>query len=434
MPTQPWLQKCSSWAAKAGLDKLKPTSGKLLQSVQPVENNGWADLPAEVIEAVLDNLNEKDCWSSRLISSNWGVVVRDYQCGLVVPVDPRTLWSQSSSFRQRQAQYPRTRFTFKLARPFDFGECAELLSATVNKEKLANCDLQLTLVTKESISPAQSDSRSASACGVLNSSRQTLERIILTSRGWDTATLSALDTLPKLHTVTIKVLSLTVEDAIVLSHLLQPSSIQIMLRKCSKMVPEAFTILSSSQANITHLEASNLVYIDLQGVKITRGGEKLLESTICAQQKAGKLPLAVAMVLPKFSKRFGDNVFTPECLHYPAFAPIPDGRRNMVICGSVNKNQELKDTIVAVQGMQLSRRCGGIGSGWVSKLYGSDTAPVLVDRQSGAPAQVVEVHYSAYQIAPAGYDGTNFGLGQFGGTLQRALQLSALSAPSSLDW
>ena len=79
-------------------------------------------------------------------------------------------------------------------------------------------------------------------------------------------------------------------------------------------------------------------------------------------------------------------------------------------------------------------RCGGIGSGWVSKLYGSDTAPVLVDRQSGAPAQVVEVHYSAYQIAPAGYDGTNFGLGQFGGTLQRALQLSALSAPSSLDW
>jgi len=103
-------------------------------------------------------------------------------------------------------------------------------------------------------------------------------------------------------------------------------------------------------------QASNLVYLDLQGVKITRGGEKLLESTICAQQKAGKMQPAVAMVLPKFSKRYGDNVFTPECLHYPAFAPIPDGRRNIVICGNVNKNQELKDTIAAIQGMQLSCR------------------------------------------------------------------------------
>ena len=302
----------------------------------------------------------------------------------------------------------------------------------------------------------QSDSRSASACGVLTSSRQTLERVILTSRGWDTATLSALDTLPKLRAVTIKVLSLAVEDAVVLSRLLQPDSIQIMLRKCSKMVSEAFIILSSSQANITHLElwemenaclcklqsmqsligltivrpssdftgealvsqpnldtlrlvscfaltddglrsllaaaplikmlliqqelqhtcpaelsdsdvltkhglvsvaqASHLAYLDLQGVKITRGGEKLLESTICAQQKAGKMPAAVAMVLPKFSKRYGDNVFTPECLHYPAFAPIPDGRRNLITCGNANKNQELKDTIVAVQGLQLSRR------------------------------------------------------------------------------
>ena len=302
----------------------------------------------------------------------------------------------------------------------------------------------------------QSDSRSASACGVLNSSRQTIQRVILTSRGWDTATLSALDTLPRLRTVTIKVLSLAVEDAIVLSHLLQPDSIQIMLRKCSKTAPEAFTILSSSQANITHLEvwemenaclcklqsmqsltgltivrpstdftgealvsqpnldtlrlvscfaltddglrsllaaaplvkmlliqqelqhtcptqlsdsdtltkhglvsiaqASNLVYLDLQGVKITRGGEKLLESTLCAQQKAGKLLPAVAMVLPKFSERYGDNVFTPECLHYPAFAPIPDGRRNMIHCGNVNKNQELKDTIEAIEGTQLSCR------------------------------------------------------------------------------
>ena len=164
MPTQPWRKRYSGWVSKVGLEKLKASSSKALQITQPQEVNGlllilltmgcvglhhraqlwsrlclivqgndWADLPAEVIEAVLDNLNEKDCWDCRLISSNWGIVVREYQCGLVIPVHPRTLWSQSSSFRQRQAQYPRTRFTLKLARPFDFGELAELLSATVKK-------------------------------------------------------------------------------------------------------------------------------------------------------------------------------------------------------------------------------------------------------------------------------------------------------------
>ncbi len=41
MPTQPWLQRYNSWAAKAGLEKLKSRSSKSLQSVQPVvEVNG----------------------------------------------------------------------------------------------------------------------------------------------------------------------------------------------------------------------------------------------------------------------------------------------------------------------------------------------------------------------------------------------------------
>ena len=35
--------------------------------------------------------------------------------------------------------------------------------------------------------------------------------------------------------------------------------------------------------------ATNLVYIDLTGVKVTKGGEKLLESSIVAQQKAGNM-------------------------------------------------------------------------------------------------------------------------------------------------
>lgn len=302
----------------------------------------------------------------------------------------------------------------------------------------------------------QSESRTASACGILHSNRQTLQHVILASRGWDTATLRALDDLSNLHTVTLKVLCLTVEDATVISHLLRPTSIKIMLRKCAKMVPEAFKIFSSSQASITHLElwdlensclgelrsmqsltslavvrpsteftgeglelqpnldtlrlvscfalsndglrallasapqlkllliqqelqhacppelrdsdtltkhglvdvaqAANLVYLDLQGVKVTRGGEKLLESSICAQQKAGKLQPAIAVLLPKFSKRYGDHLFTPDNLHYPAFVPHPDGRTNMITCGSVNKNQDLKDTISALQALQIKRK------------------------------------------------------------------------------
>ena len=95
-----------------------------------MQGNGWADLPGEVIEEVLDILCAKDRWNSRLISSNWGHVVREYECDVVVSVDAKTLLSQSSSFRQRQKQYPRTRFTLKLAKPLGFDECAALLSTT----------------------------------------------------------------------------------------------------------------------------------------------------------------------------------------------------------------------------------------------------------------------------------------------------------------
>ena len=64
--------------------------------------------------------------------------MRDYQSDVVVPVDTKTFWSQSSSFRQRQKQYPRTRFTLKLAKPLEFAACAELLSATAAKVSLSS--------------------------------------------------------------------------------------------------------------------------------------------------------------------------------------------------------------------------------------------------------------------------------------------------------
>jgi len=79
-----------------------------------------------------------------------------------------------------------------------------------------------------------------------------------------------------------------------------------------------------------------------------------VESSICAQQKAGNMQPAVVMLLPKFSKRYGDNVFTPDSMHYPAFAPHRDGRTNMISCGNVNKNQDLKDTISAVQALHVN--------------------------------------------------------------------------------
>ena len=302
----------------------------------------------------------------------------------------------------------------------------------------------------------QSDSRSASAGDVVLSSSQSIQRIVLSRRGWDSATFAALDECPKLDTVTVKVLCLCEEDVRVLSNLMMPSSLQIMLRKCNKMKPKDFHTLTSGTAAITHLElwelenacfaqlqsiqslsgltlvrpcvqltgqgfnpqprletlrlvscfglsdnglrellasapslkilmiqqelqhtrpvelkdsdtltkhglvsiseASELIYVDLQGVRVTRGGEKLLESTICAQQKAGKMQPAVVLVLPKFSKRLGDPLFTPDSLHYPAFVPCMEGRASTINCGSVSKSSELKETMAAFQALQVTRR------------------------------------------------------------------------------
>ena len=116
----------------------------------------------------------------------------------------------------------------------------------------------------------QSDSHSASACDVIRSNSATLQHVILSSRGWDAATLSALVDLPKLRTVTIKVLSLTVDDASIISHLLRPESVQVMLRKSAKMLPEAFKVLTTGQASITHLELwelQNSCFCELQSVQ-----------------------------------------------------------------------------------------------------------------------------------------------------------------------
>lgn len=317
----------------------------------------------------------------------------------------------------------------------------------------------LTQLTNLEDLALQSDSRSASAGDVLHSSRHSLQRIVLSSRGWDTATFEALHDLVKLDTVTVKVLLLTDGDAITLGSLLRPSSVQLLLRKCSKMQPSTFHTLTSGIARITHLElweldqagycqlqplqflsgltlvwtcpevtgqgfksqprldtlrlmscpglsdeglqeiiastpalrmltinqtselnihlptsqelrrshqhpaelthtdkltkhglislveASQLMYVDLQGVRITKGGAKLLESSICVQQKAGRMPSAVGLVLAKFPERYGECLSTLNSLQYPSFVLCPEGRSNIIRCGSVNRNAELKQVL-----------------------------------------------------------------------------------------
>ena len=100
--------------------------------------------------------------------------------------------------------------------------------------------------------------------------------------------------------------------------------------------------------------ASSLVYIDLTGVKVTKGGEKMLESSIVAQQKAGKMQPAVALLLPKFSNSYGDYVFSTDSLHFPSFVPHPAGRTSMVMCGSLNKDAELKQVIASMQAVAVN--------------------------------------------------------------------------------
>ena len=313
----------------------------------------------------------------------------------------------------------------------------------------------LTQLTSLEDLALQSGSRSASASDVLHSNSHSLQRLVLSSRGWDTATFEALHDLPKLGSLTIKVLFLTDGDAATLSSLQTPVLLQLMLRRCGKMQPQTVHTLTTGTASITHLElwevdqacfselelvksllgltlvrpcldvtgqgfklqpkleilrlvscfgmsneglreliaatpalkmlmiqqelqhscpelrdtdpltkhglislveAHKLMYVDLQGVKVTKGGEKLLESSICAQQKAGKMPPAVALVLPKFSNRYGESMSAPDCLQYPAFVSCSEGRSKTIHCGSVIRDAGLQEILAALQALQVPHR------------------------------------------------------------------------------
>ena len=156
MANKLWFSQASSWACKAGLHKLKPsgatTAGPADHGTQqPLEvrcsllcssrrfssrdkelyasrfqGSEWADVTAEVIEDILGKLGTKDRWNSRLISSRWRGVFRDHGGSVVVTADPDTVWCRPLVFLQQQ--YPKTRFTLKLAISLDFTEIASLLS------------------------------------------------------------------------------------------------------------------------------------------------------------------------------------------------------------------------------------------------------------------------------------------------------------------
>ena len=141
-PDRPTTKRGQNFAAICAVGKsysLQYISTTLLR----FQGNAWADIPAEVIEEVLDRLSAKDRWNSRLISSSWGLVVRGHKCSVSISVNASTLWSRARSFRQRQKQYPRTRFTLTWAKSLGFAACAEVLATIAVKAR----SMTLTPVT-----------------------------------------------------------------------------------------------------------------------------------------------------------------------------------------------------------------------------------------------------------------------------------------------
>ena len=104
-------------------------------------------------------------------------------------------------------------------------------------------------------------------------------------------------------------------------------------------------------------KAPNLSYLDIQGVKVTEEGARLLKNTIRSQQKAGKMQKAFAMVLPKVCGLYENSMRALDDLHHPAFLLVPEsqttgGKRNIVICGSLNKSHSLRNILSAFHALE----------------------------------------------------------------------------------
>ena len=99
----------------------------------------------------------------------------------------------------------------------------------------------------------QCQGHNSSCCGVLDSNKNSLRRVVLASDSWDSLTFQALLGAESLEHLTLKVHSLATDTAQTLSCMMAPSTIQIMLQRCLQMEAAAFTALSSGQAKITLL-------------------------------------------------------------------------------------------------------------------------------------------------------------------------------------
>ena len=93
----------------------------------------------------------------------------------------------------------------------------------------------------------------SSCAQVLISNRANLQRVVIASRSWDHNTYAALPHLQSLHTISIKVDSLTTPEATVVGNLLAPRDIRMLIRRCDLVTPRVFWALSSGTAAVTQL-------------------------------------------------------------------------------------------------------------------------------------------------------------------------------------
>ena len=93
-----------------------------------VQVEGWASVPAEVLEDVLIALPSRDVWAARKLCKQWAYVARKVSRFEVVIDSVRSVvCSKLRVIRKRRASYPNVQFTLKINTPVHVQDCARLL-------------------------------------------------------------------------------------------------------------------------------------------------------------------------------------------------------------------------------------------------------------------------------------------------------------------
>ncbi|DBB17661.1 TPA: hypothetical protein ACH3X3_002702 [Trebouxia sp. C0006] len=100
----------------------------------------------------------------------------------------------------------------------------------------------------------QCDSDSSDCSHVVDSNQHGLQSLVIASRSWTDSTYAAAANVETLHTIVVKVETLTEAGAALLANLVVPGSVQVLISCCHQMSLHAFLLLSAGQAKITVLE------------------------------------------------------------------------------------------------------------------------------------------------------------------------------------